>query len=52
MLRAEEKAMRLPVLLTIPLVMFILPVIMLAVMLPPVIDGIRTFLPAMHGVGR
>ncbi len=52
MLRAEEKAMRLPVLLTIPLVLFILPVIMMAVMLPPVIDGIRSFLPAMHGVGR
>jgi tight adherence protein C len=52
MLRAEEKAMRLPVLLTIPLVLFILPVIMMAVMLPPVIDGIRTFLPAMHGVGK
>jgi tight adherence protein C len=52
MLKAEEKAMRLPVLLTIPLVLFILPVIMLAVMLPPVIDGIRTFLPAMRGVGH
>jgi tight adherence protein C len=49
MLKAEEKAMRLPVLLTIPLVLFILPVIMAAVMLPPVLDGIRTFLPAMSG---
>lgn len=46
-LRAEEKAMRLPVLLTVPLVMFILPTIMGAVMLPPVIDAIRNFLPAM-----
>jgi tight adherence protein C len=52
MLKAEEKAMRLPVLLTIPLVLFILPVIMMAVMLPPVIDGVRSFLPAMHGVGK
>jgi tight adherence protein C len=47
MLKAEEKAMRLPVLLTIPLVLFILPVIMGAVMLPPVLDGIRNFLPAL-----
>jgi tight adherence protein C len=49
MLRAEEKAMRLPVLLTVPLVLFILPTIMGAVMLPPVIDAIRNFLPAMGG---
>ena len=52
MLRAEEKAMRLPVLMTIPLVLFILPVIVTAVMLPPMIDGIRSFLPAMHGVAK
>lgn len=52
MLKAEEKAMRLPVLLTIPLVLFILPVIMMAVMLPPVIDGIRTFLPTMNNAGN
>jgi tight adherence protein C len=45
MLRAEEKAMRLPVMLTIPLVLFILPVMMSAVMLPPVIDGLHTFGP-------
>jgi tight adherence protein C len=43
MLRAEEKAMRLPVLLTVPLVLFILPVIMAAVMLPPVIQSIHVF---------
>lgn len=48
MLRAEEKAMRLPVLLTIPLVLFILPVIMGAVMLPPVIASIHAF---GHGMG-
>lgn len=47
MLRAEEKAMRLPVLLTVPLVLFILPTIMGAVMLPPVIDAVRNFLPAL-----
>jgi tight adherence protein C len=47
MLRAEEKAMRLPVLLTVPLVLFILPTIMGAVMLPPVIDAARNFMPAM-----
>ncbi|HXU99529.1 MAG TPA: type II secretion system F family protein [Caulobacteraceae bacterium] len=52
MLRAEEKAMKLPVLLTVPLVLFILPVIMAAVLLPPVLDGMRTFLPAMAHVGK
>ena len=41
--------MRLPVLLTVPLVLFILPTIMGAVMLPPVIDAMRNFLPAMGG---
>ncbi len=45
MLRAEEKAMRLPVLLTIPLVMCILPVIITAVMLPPMIDAVHAFAP-------
>ncbi|HEY5288841.1 MAG TPA: type II secretion system F family protein, partial [Caulobacteraceae bacterium] len=49
MLRAEEKAMRLPVLLTVPLVLFILPVIMVAVLLPPVLDGIRILTPTLHG---
>ncbi len=49
MLRAEEKAMRLPVLLTVPLVLFILPVIMVAVLLPPVLDAVRIFMPAMKG---
>lgn len=48
-LKAEEKAMRIPVLLTIPLVTCILPVIMTAVMLPPIIDVIRTLLPALAG---
>ncbi len=49
MLKAEEKAMRLPVLLTIPLVGFILPVIFTSVLLPAVISAIRQFLPAMGG---
>jgi tight adherence protein C len=47
MLKAEEKAMRLPVLLTIPLVGCILPVIFVAVMLPAFIDASRSFMPAM-----
>jgi tight adherence protein C len=49
MLKAEEKAMRLPVLLTIPLVACILPVIFVAVMLPAFIDLSRNLLPAMGG---
>lgn len=49
MLKAEEKAMRLPVLLTIPLVACILPVIFAAVMLPAIIEAQRSFLPAMAG---
>ena len=47
MLRAEEKAMRLPVLLTIPLVLFILPTMMGAVMIPPFIAAFHVFGP--HG---
>ncbi len=49
MLKAEEKAMRLPVLLTIPLVLCILPVIFVAVMLPAMIEAMRNFMPAMGG---
>jgi tight adherence protein C len=48
-LRAEEKAMRIPVLMTIPLVACILPVIITAVMLPPIIDVVRTLLPTLAG---
>ena len=47
MLRAEEKAMRIPVLLSVPLVLFILPVIVTAVMLPAAIAVIRDFTPAL-----
>jgi len=48
-LRAEEKAMRIPVLLTIPLVGCILPVIITALLLPASIDVIRNLLPALRG---
>ena len=48
-LKAEEKAMRVPVLMTIPLVACILPVIVTALLLPPIIDVIRTMVPALKG---
>lgn len=48
-LKAEEKAMRVPVLMTVPLVACILPVIVTALMLPPIIDVIRTMVPALKG---
>ncbi|HEX5379999.1 MAG TPA: type II secretion system F family protein [Phenylobacterium sp.] len=46
-LRAEEKAMRIPVLLTVPIVACFMPVIMVALLLPPAIDMIRTLGPAL-----
>src|SRR4051794_20280058 len=48
-LAAEEKAMRIPVLLTIPLVACILPVIVTALMLPAIIDVVRNLGPAFRG---
>jgi len=48
-MRAEEKAHRLPVLLSIPLVACMLPVMIGVLMLPAVIRVIRTLLPAMAG---
>jgi len=48
-IRAEEKAMRIPVLMTIPLVACILPVIVTALLLPALIDVARTLLPALTG---
>jgi tight adherence protein C len=51
MLTAEEKAMRIPVLMTVPLVACILPVIITALMLPVMIDVVRNLLPALHGGG-
>lgn len=49
---AEEKAMRIPVLMTIPLVACILPVVVFALLLPPIIDVIRELAPALAGQGR
>ena len=46
-MRAEEKAHRLPVLISIPLVVCMLPVMIGVLMLPAVIRVIRTVLPAM-----
>lgn len=49
LIRAEEKAMRIPVLMTIPLVGCILPVVVTALLLPGAIDMIREGFPAMRG---
>ena len=49
LLKAEEKAMRIPVLMTIPLVVCFLPVIVTAVLLPAVIDLMRVVGPAFSG---
>jgi tight adherence protein C len=48
-MRAEEKAHRLPVLLSVPLVTCMLPVMIGVLMLPAVIRTIRTVLPAISG---
>lgn len=48
-MRAEEKAHRLPVLLSIPLVVFLLPVMIGVLMLPAIIRVLRELLPAMSG---
>jgi len=48
-LKAEEKAMRIPVLMTVPLVACILPVIITALLLPSIIDVVRDIIPAMTG---
>ena len=48
-MRAEERAHRLPVLLSIPLVACMLPVMMGVLMLPAVIRVVRTMIPAMTG---
>lgn len=49
MMKAEEKAHRLPVLLTVPLMFFILPVMVAAVLLPGIIVIVRKVLPALYG---
>ena len=46
-LKAEEKAMRIPVLISIPLVACLLPVIVIVLLLPSAIDLIRTLGPAL-----
>jgi len=46
---AEEKAMRIPVLISIPLVTCFLPVIIVAALLPAVIDIIRVVEPTLRG---
>jgi tight adherence protein C len=48
-LKAEEKAMRIPVLMTVPIVVCFMPVIVVALLLPPAIDMVRTFAPALAG---
>lgn len=50
-MRAEEKAHRLPVLLSIPLVTCMLPVMIGVLMLPAVIRVMRTLFPALTGGG-
>jgi tight adherence protein C len=47
-LKAEEKAMRIPVLMTVPIVVCFMPVVIVALLLPPMIDVIRTIKPAMQ----
>jgi tight adherence protein C len=48
-MRAEEKAHRLPVLISIPLVVCMLPTMIGVLMLPAAIRVIRNILPAMVG---
>jgi tight adherence protein C len=48
-MRAEEKAHRIPVLISIPLVTCMLPVMIGVIMLPAGIQVVRHLLPALHG---
>lgn len=50
-MRAEEKAHRLPVLLSIPLVVFMLPTMIGVIMLPASIQMVREVFPIMAGGG-
>ena len=50
-MRAEEKAHKLPVLISIPLVVCMLPVMIGVLMLPAVIRTIRLIVPALSGGG-
>ena len=49
MLRAEEKAYKLPVKLSVPLVVCILPTMMAVVMLPAIVGIVRVLLPSLNG---
>ncbi|WP_193370763.1 type II secretion system F family protein [Pelagibius marinus] len=49
MMRAEELAHKLPVKLTIPLIVFILPCMVTVILLPGIIGIVRVVLPALHG---
>jgi tight adherence protein C len=51
MMKAEEKAYALPVKLSVPLVMFILPSMITVVLLPGIIAIVRNLLPALAGGG-
>jgi len=48
-MRAEEKAHRIPVLISIPLVTCMLPVMIGVLMLPATVRVVRTLMPALHG---
>jgi tight adherence protein C len=48
-MRAEEKAHRLPVLISVPLVACMLPTMIGVLMLPAMIRVVRAVLPALHG---
>lgn len=48
-LRAEEKAYRLPVLISIPLVVCMLPVMIGVLMMPGIVQIVRQLIPAMSG---
>jgi tight adherence protein C len=50
-LRAEEKAHRLPVLISVPLVACMLPTMIGVLMLPAAIRVVRAVVPALHGGG-
>jgi tight adherence protein C len=50
-MRAEEKAHRLPVLISIPLVACMLPTMIGVLMLPAAIRVVRAVLPALHAGG-
>jgi tight adherence protein C len=47
-LKAEEKAMRIPVLMTVPIVGCFMPVVVVTLLLPPAIDVVRTLMPALQ----